>query len=151
MKHILFALLLAVALLGCRTNPATGEREVDVAAVRAELTLLWADLDDTITLVAADRPELAEGLQKARDAAGVIGKALDDYIAQSGPDTKASLVRALSVGVERADELIGVFSSSDKLSTDARLVLFAAKTVMRRVAFYLDEPGVAEPAQAVGA
>lgn len=142
MKHLILLLLFLAPLASCRTNPATGEREVDVQAVRTELELLWSDLDDTMALVAADRPELAEGLQKARDAAGVVGEALDDYIAQSGPDTKASLVRALAVGVERADELIAVFSSEDRASSDARLALFAAKIVMRRVAYYLDEPEI---------
>lgn len=149
MKYLPLLLLFLAPLASCATTP-TGERVVNVQAVRTELTLLWHDLDDMIALVEADRPELAEGLGKARETAGVIGKALDDYIAQSGPDAKASLVRALLVGVERADELLAVFGSDDERSSDARLVLFAAKAVMRRVAYYLDEPEIV-PAQAVGA
>jgi hypothetical protein len=118
---------------GCgilRTNPETGETEVDYAALRRELELSAADarsLADAFD--AAEAPEDAERMrtfaQTLDVAAGLVG--------EGGP---GDLQSALALAIDSLDELADAFSDDPR----AAVYVAGAQMVLRRAQAYSQPP-----------
>ena len=122
MKNMLLCALVAL-VLGCRTNPDTGERELDPAFVATELQLLADDADDIASMFEdeARRARWLEVSGYARTLAGVL----------NGEPSEATLLDI----VGRAIDAVVAIEGED-LDDDERLAVFAIKSLLRRIEAY---------------
>jgi hypothetical protein len=132
----LLPLLLLLPLAACKVNPATGERELDIVAVRNELHMVRMDIESAATILAADNPDLQARLAEGVKAADAVGLALDRWLAAHDEQSHADLLAATALAFDIADELVTAFADDGKNATNLRLALFAAEAVLRRVEAY---------------
>lgn len=133
MRALLCALPLSL-FTACATNPETGEREVNFAVVRQELTLIQADIEGAGQAVSD--PDLQEKLARVSAATGAVNEALGLWMAnREDPGAQAGLLEATQAALAVADELA---ASLGEDADELRLLIFAAGAVLRRIAVYAE-------------
>ncbi len=137
MKKLFGALLLG--LIGCTTNPVTGEHEFDIVAARQELHLVRMDIQGALEVYAVGNPSMQEDLAKAVEAADKASAALDTWLAnREDPQAKISLIESLDLTLIMAGDLIDTYAETSDDATRIRLVMYAAEVIIRRIEAHVE-------------
>lgn len=139
LRSCIIAALIALPASSCniltRTNPDTGQQDVNWQAVASEVRFVEADLRDASEVV-ADDPELAATLLRLADAAAELALVAD--MAADGEPVDA--LAALDLALDRADDVWEALSGED-LAPEARVSILLVRSTLRRLRGYAAPPG----------
>lgn len=119
---------------GCRTNPETGEVELDVEAVSKQLGAVQQDLVGLAPLIEPDDPALAENIRALAASVGEVNAVLEAHVA--GGASSADVLVAIDLGLQAMDQIVSTLDDSAS-NRKLRVAVVLGQTLLRHVALSL--------------